>query len=278
MTRSGVSTSYSLKTVESFEKERARLKDQAKILFRLEKKIFESFMKRRGLTKGFALDLGCGNGCYLDTFLRYFSNWRGAGIEKNPSLLDLARNSYPNLSFKAGDINDSAYLNRQINRLKPNVTVLRFVLQHLSPKERFKIYKNLHKYLPKNALLIIIEPDDSEFQMSKKSNLVFELIKRSISVQASRGGDRTIARELESEILNCGWSNVEVKKYLLSNTTVGMTNLIKIMLPIWRTYDSPLEKQEIDSKTGRAQAWLTQMAEMPSFELSFPISVFCIEK
>lgn len=269
------SESYLLTLPEALEKEKKRLVRQAEVLFELEKSAFDRLgISPRSNDEKKILDLGSGNGAYTELLRNHFRSDDTFGFERNEKLIEQSRSLYPNLKLVKGDLLDTPTLLGALEQVGPDYVNLRFVLQHLTPEGRRHILTDLRAGMKPGSNLVIIEPDDSKILKSFQSETVEHLINRTIELQKSRGGDRTIGSKLSSELLNAGFSSVEVRETALKAQTHGLPIFEEIILPIWRSYANINEKTEIDHLVDLAKNEIEKAAKTPGFTLEFPIFVF----
>ena len=155
---------------------------------------------------------------------------------------------------------------------------MRFVLQHMRPSERSLLLRTLNQYMGSGSILIITEPDDSEIQYFPESKNIQTLIGRTIQIQAERGGDRTIAGKLADELQKSGFNEVVKRKYTLNTKNLSPSQLIEIILPVWKSYKANESKAELDSQLEDAKKWINEQAALQTLDFEFPIYIFTATK
>ena len=104
--------------------------------------------KARTNTKSVILDVGCGTGHHVDKLAQY--NLNVIGIDKSPSMIDIAKKNYPNYNFIVGDILDiSKFQNNQFT----HILCLYFTIYYF--EDKLKFFNNCMEWLMPGGSLII---------------------------------------------------------------------------------------------------------------------------
>jgi SAM-dependent methyltransferase len=257
------STSYALKDPEVRRTETARLKLQAEVLSQLESKVHSE----HGITDPQTiLDIGCGTGAYLSTLSGRYPKAQLFGIDHNPTFLEAARTAIASAKFFEGDILDEKQLTKRINQLQPQLIILRFVLQHLTPLGSERLLKTIRSSSPKNSILLIQEPDDSKIEVHPENRDISKLIERAISLQARRGGNRTIGGVLKSQLKSYGFTHINETVANFGSESIGLKNCERIYLPILKSgLDLTDQTAEASNQYRRAETWFSESNANKSF-------------
>lgn len=264
--------SYLLSTPEALEKEKLRLAKQADLLFNLERPILEPLA--RGKTFKTLLDLGCGNAFYTSQLNDLFHPFRVLGYERNKNLIEQARSTHPNIEITEGDLTDLPALKNLLLVKKPDLINLRFVLQHMRPNERSLLLGEIKSNIDSKCTLIITEPDDSEIKITPHSENIESLIERTMSIQAERGGDRSIAGKLNEELKVAGFSKIEKFKYTLSTESITAEQLVEVILPIWKSYRPNESKEALNERITEAESFILEQSKNKNLHFEFPLYIF----
>ena len=263
--------SYLLNTPEALGKEKSRLAIQANALFDIEKPILKSFCRGKIDT---LLDLGCGNAFYTSQLKSLFEIRNTYGYERNQDLIEHAKIEFPNINIAQGDLTNNQGIETILAETKPDLINLRFVLQHMRPSERSNLLSTLNRGMKPGSKLIVTEPNDSEILITPNSDNLNYLIKRTIEIQAERGGDRNIACKLESELMTAGFKNIEKRKYSISNRNISFSLIVDIIMPIWRSYRSGEPRESLDARITETKTWLEEQNRSGLLDVDFPIYIF----
>ena len=99
-------------------------------------------------SKSVILDVGSGTGHHVDKLSQYDLNV--IGIDKSPSMIDIARKNYPKYVFKVGDVLDiSNFQNNQFT----HILCLYFTIYYFEDKQTF--FNNCMEWLKPGGSLII---------------------------------------------------------------------------------------------------------------------------
>lgn len=132
------------------------------------------------------LDLGCGNGRFYEFLQNQYKHFKYTGLDIDNGLLNIARNKYPDATFKKLDI----IQNLQDIEGKYDL-VVGFGITHHIPIEEFRKrwFNNIAKLLKKDGLLVLSFWDF----LNKKSLIKIE--------------------DLEENDYWLGWGDKKIKRY-----------------------------------------------------------------
>lgn len=113
------------------------------------------------------LDMGCGNGIYAETLMEQIPNCQIVAVDSNETLLDEFkerikdkpyRSNFAIFKWTAGEdkVNDAIS--------KCRTVIIRLMFQHYT-HDPIELFAQLDRSLPKGSLIIMIEEDDSFFQI-----------------------------------------------------------------------------------------------------------------
>lgn len=113
------------------------------------------------------LDLGCGNGIYAETLIKEMPCSRIVAVDSNETLLEEFNERIKNKSYQP----NFEIFKWTAGKDKPNdaifkcrTAIIRLMFQHYL-FDPIELFKQLNNSLPNGALIIIIEEDDSFFQI-----------------------------------------------------------------------------------------------------------------
>ena len=241
--------SYALDRPEELASEADRLPRQAATSFPLEL----PGLVKHGLGGAQALlDLGSGEGAYLDCLARAFPALKVVGIEANGNLIARCRECFPGLLTWQGDVSDPETLQRAILKVKPDVITARYVLQHLAQAAREGLLETIRAEKGA-ARFVCIDADDDLFQVFPVCPAFAEINRINIERQASRGGDRLIGKRLVSMFERHGFEDIRASPVLVSSQEVGLSTW-------WDTY-GPAFRRGFDDFAASAAHPLFQEVE-----------------
>ncbi len=225
------SRSYLLEDPRHRRAEAERLDHQARLLFPLER----DALRRHGLAEGHAvLDLGCGQGTFLELIAAAFAGTRCIGLDRNRDLLAEASTRAGIAAVAQCDLADEAALGRELARHDPDVAVCRFVLQHMSAAERGSMLRTLAAHARRRALRVVLaDVDAASSFLDPPSRLLAEARDGLTALQARNGGDRTVGGRLREILEQAGFRQVETSRVQVASDVVGFAGW-------WRAFGSVL--------------------------------------
>lgn len=223
------SSSYRLNEPNILIREDKRLKDQAKIFFSSEKSVLSKIF---GSRKKVILDAGCGNGAYLNLVRGEFKKCEYVGFDRNKDLLAHARNSFPDVVFKACDLTNGSEVHKELSSCSIDHVLLRFVLQHMSSSEVKTVLRNLRKSLKSGASLIVIEDDTLSFSTQPPCYGAAFLFNRLNSIVESRGGSRAVGASLPLVAKSCGYASVRQLRCSVGSDVLGWRDIRDMYIPL----------------------------------------------
>lgn len=228
--------SYALDDPAEVARELGRLRIQADALFPLESRALDEL----GVPEPrVVIDVGCGIGAYMACLRRRWPAARIVGVDRHAGLLAHARAAGEEV-LEADAVASMAGI---LAEVRPDLVVLRLVLQHLRPDERARLLDAL-----RGVDVLAIETDTRTFHAG--SAAVRELARRLNQSVSAHGGDRTLGVGAVP-----GARAVAVT---VSPATVGWRAWWKIHWPIWRALcDDPTVVRE-------ARAWLKEHDDVSS--------------
>jgi SAM-dependent methyltransferase len=272
-----MSSSYLLNSPESLKKEKERLEKQAKTLFEIEKFSLEKILQKKTYS-GNLVDLGCGNGSYSKLLAGFINAKTLLGYERNKDLIKQASEISPGLEITEGDLTDLRKLESFLVDSQPDLINLRFVLQHMSKEARVKLISHIYENMRPEATLLITEPSDNEILIRPSCPEIDYLIQRTINIQESRGGDRSLGSKLKSELSSIGFKKIKSKKCDLGLNNMSVDAFTEIIFPIWKTYVQNESRSDLDSKLNIAEKWFRAKTEKSLLEVKIPIYLYACEK
>ena len=166
------------------------------------------------------LDLGTGNGYYLQKIASRFPDKSYLGIDISEDLIEIAtrENSRANVRFICGDLFEfeGAY----------DVVILRLVLQHLPDVD--KVLKKVARITKQGGSVLVIEAHDPSRMYWPDVPLFMRFFRAYAAYQASLGLDRTVAARLPEIIENhpC-WAAGSAAQVIVPSTLPGNLDLFR---------------------------------------------------
>lgn len=257
------SESYTLRDKNKLELEKERLKEQAETLFGCDLEVLNKIIPNYSNV----VDLGTGNGVYLNCLSDYFRLESYTGVDRNTDLLKscIEFNVNKNIDYIESDIIDLNYLRSKIST-ENTLFTLRFVLQHMNNVEISKFLKSFKINFPESTLLIIdihsdsisVEPiEDSIIEINKKTNIF----------QARRGGNRNIVKTLPKYLVDNGYQVINIYENNLDSSKLGKENFAKVFFPIWDCLKGTdlYDEEEFKIKT----SWEREFKTNKMFKMSY---------
>ena len=255
------SRSYELSDPRHRAAEIERLQAQARVSFAIEQEalVEHGLAERRSL-----LDLGCGQASFLSLIAERFPELRCAGADRNEGLLEVAR-AQPGVSEVARcDIADPAALSTVLQRLRPDVVLCRFVLQHMSPPERARLLATLRAFGATRAILADVDADQGYFD--PPSELLAHAQRKLTELQARLGGDRRIGGKLGALLREAGFAEVRESSVAIDSARTGFSAW-------WGAFGPVLAAGLLDQPTVRETVldWGADASTASRYRASFPI-------
>jgi hypothetical protein len=220
------SRSYRLDDPRHREAEIARLLQQARVSFSLER---EALVEHGLAGRKSLLDLGCGQASFLSLIAADFFGLRCAGADRNPGLLEVARRQ-PGVSEAVPcDIASPASLGSVLQRIKPDTVLCRFVLQHMSAPERQVLLRTLAQHGGLRVILADVDSDAGFFEPA--SPLLAQASRNLVKLQARLGGDRRVGQKLGALLSEAGFREVKTTRTKVDSAKVGFG-------PWWKAFGS----------------------------------------
>jgi trans-aconitate methyltransferase len=200
------SKSYLLSNPEHFERESKRLEIQAEGMLNRELAAISNFSSCKAKV---VLDLGCGNGFALELISEKLKGAIVHGIDRNPALIEQAKQNCTRAEFSCIDLTDIERLATAIKTISPDLIFLRYVVQHLSKNEYISLFSTLLINKGPSATVIIVDTDDRLCSFSPASPDAMALLEAKQRLQNHEGGDRTIGSNLLAPLTEIGYAFVE---------------------------------------------------------------------
>lgn len=211
------------------------------------------------------LDLGCGNGIYAETLLREFPNSNIIAVDSNETLLD---------EFRERIIGKSHQTNFEIFKWtagkdkitdkmsKCRTVIIRLMFQHYlyNPIE---LLSQLNKFLSKGSLIIMIEEDDSFFQIHPDCKAYW----REVELQSEYAKHTGMVRRFEGKKMPyyAGKAGLQVEHSEVithTNVNVGTKNLmehfIKTLELVYITSPEILSEKEMIQLSSELNKYVEQ--------------------
>jgi SAM-dependent methyltransferase len=213
------SLSYLLADEGQRAAEAGRLDRQARLLFPLER----GALADHGLEAGHTvIDLGCGQGTYLQLIAESFANTRCVGLDRHPGLLGDARARPGVVAVAQCDLAERAALLRELDRFLPDLVLCRFVLQHMRPAEGSAMLSTLAKHASKRPVrAVLADVDAASSFFEPPSSLLSEAHQGLEALQSRSGGDRRIGARLPDLLRAAGFENPRSSRVLVDSRATG---------------------------------------------------------
>ncbi len=196
------------------------------------------------------LDVGCGNGAYLERLRTFFPEKTYVGIDVSPELIAAGRNnpSLEGVTLVESDLYD-------YTASEPfDAIVLRLVLQHFSDPAR--LLNKLSQLLCANGRLFVLEPDPAQSHNYPETPKFTELLKNYGRDSARRNLNRGRLDDIEKHLARLpGWDLVENKVMISAQTGPfshgSLMQIFSLWLDIFETSgivhtDFAAVRQELD--------------------------------
>lgn len=144
------------------------------------------------------VELGCGPGAWLGEMQRHRPGHRWFGVDRSPTAL--ARMPEGVERARVDIVAEPAALRAVLASVRPDLVVLRFVLQHLSAAARGGLLRELADASVER--LLVIDADD---RLVECPHLRL-LLEPTGAFARARGGDREVLGALPAELQAAGWS------------------------------------------------------------------------
>ncbi len=261
------SRSYLLEDREKAKEESLRLKAQARMLFELEL----SALKKVGLDlPKCILDIGCGNGSYLELLALQFPNCQLVGVDRNTTLLeDLELVS--KAKTKVLDITHSESLASVIQEFRPDTLISRYVLQHLSATGMSQILKSVKENCDNSGRLILIDTNDLEIRFDPPCNALSAFIALKGKKQSELGGNRAIGSKLKSLLQGNGFRDIREAKLEFTNCNLGWDTWMAVFWPVLQSGLPEAPTNEQKELLRLALSWFECAKKDNAYLASWPV-------
>jgi SAM-dependent methyltransferase len=215
----GRSRSYFLSDPGERSAEAERLDRQARLLFPFER----DALAAHGLApRRTVVDLGCGQGTYLELVAAAFAGTRCVGLDRNRFLLEAARMRPGVAEVGEVDLTLPDALLRDLDRLLPDVLLCRFVLQHLSPTEQACLLSTLAAFSSRRPLrVVLVDVDAASSFVDPPSPLLTEAASGLRRLQERHGGDRRVGGRLADLLRQAGFRDVKSSRVRADSRATG---------------------------------------------------------
>jgi SAM-dependent methyltransferase len=221
--------SRSYRSVDVSEVE--RLGRQARTLFPLEHRA----LVEHGLAAGQTiLDLGCGQGTFLGLVAEAFAGSRCIGLDRSAPLLVAARRERGVAEVVQCDLADRGRLLAELERIGPKTVLCRFVLQHMTTREREALLSALAEHSARHPLRVVLaDVDSASWFFEPPSPLLAEAKEKLDALQARLGGDRRIGGRLVELLREAGFSDIRSSRVCVDSALMGFA-------PFWAAFGQVL--------------------------------------
>jgi hypothetical protein len=209
--------SRSYRSVDVSEAE--RLGRQARTLFPLEHRA----LVEHGLAAGQTLlDLGCGQGTFLGLVAEAFAGSRCIGLDRSGPLLVAARDERGVAEVVQCDLDDRGRLLTELERIGPQSVLCRFVLQHMTTREREALLSALAEHSARHPLRVVLADVDSDSSFFEPASLLLTEAKEELNaLQARLGGDRRIGVRMAELLRETGFSDIRSSRVRVDSALMG---------------------------------------------------------
>ncbi len=168
------------------------------------------------------LDAGCGNGDYGRFLAARFPSTTFLGVEANQAFIDefdkrLASGLQENYRIAQCDLGSDPF--PEAFRGRFDQCLLRLVLQHVPTP--ISVLRYLHRELPQDGKIFVIEEDDGFFNIYPECKAYSEVVALWKTVCERAGSVRYIGREIPDLLTRAGFTVKRVKVLLHTNFEVG---------------------------------------------------------
>ena len=210
--------SYALERKGDVDLETQRLAAQANAWFEAEVQQIKPLVAE--LAPKVVLDLGCGSGTYGAIFGQRFGIHRLVGADRNAKLLEITRQRGTHHELHHIELTDDEQLGALLRNIQPDLVLLRFVFQHMTPDRAATMMSVFAKHHPHVSVLIIDCNDETNLEQMAPPSFV-AMIERARLVQARHNGDRDIMDHLRERLSPDVWS-LEGGKVICDPDTVDV--------------------------------------------------------
>ena len=126
-------------------------------LLELPRRISTALVADAGLTVTHVVDLGSGQGTYLEHFLDAFADARGTWVDANEAMLDLARERLERFGDRVGFMLGDVERLDELELGPADVITTSRVLHHFSPESLERIYGRTHELLGPGGFLFNLD-------------------------------------------------------------------------------------------------------------------------
>lgn len=176
------------------------------------------------------LDLGCGNGIYAETLKEELPNSQIIAVDSNETLLEEFKERIKDKSYNE-DFEISKWIagvDKPTDAIsKCQTVIIRLMFQHYV-YDPIKLFAELNQSLPNNTLVIIIEEDDSFFQIYPNCKAYW----REVELQSEYAKHTEAVRRFEGKKMpyyagSAGLKVEHSETITHTNINVGTANLMK---------------------------------------------------
>ena len=174
------------------------------------------------------LDVGCGNGAYLDRLRTFFPDKRYVGIDVSPELIAVGRSnpSLDGITLVETDL-------RNFTSPEPfDAIILRLVLQHFS--DTADLLDKLSQLLCANGRLFVIEPDPAHYGNYPETPKFMKLLENYQKETLRRNLNHARLENIEKHLSRLpGWSLVENTVMISAQTGPFAHTPLMQMFSLW---------------------------------------------
>jgi SAM-dependent methyltransferase len=213
------SRSYLLADERERAAEASRLDRQARTLFPLER----GALAAHGLEAGHTvIDLGCGQGTYLELIAASFAGTRCVGLDRHPGLLREARARPGIVAVAECDLAEPTALRRELDRHLPDLVLCRFVLQHMAAAEQAAMLSALAEHASRRRTRVVLADVDAASSFFEPPSALLSEARQGLeALQARSGGDRRIGARLPDLLRAAGFEDPRTSRVLVDSRATG---------------------------------------------------------
>ena len=174
------------------------------------------------LASNSVIDLGTGNGYYLNKILKYFPSKHYKGVDIEPFYVKLAKNRFAAKKYHNSNIRIELQNLFQVTE-KFDLVLARLLVQHLSSCDKF--LEHVYEILNPGGTLLIIDSNDSVryfYPEIPHMESFFDALRKK---QKASDGDRDAALSITTKADNYGFQINREMKLIVPSTIVEHKNL-----------------------------------------------------
>lgn len=220
-----------------------RLELQASLLFEEEVALLRSMGYEPG---GIFLDAGCGPAKLLRRLAEQDEATHFIGVDKNQSLLEVARrecSQRSNVTIHEHDLHEL----RALECPQADFIYSRLVFSHLGTPLR--VLAEFNSTLKPGGRVALLDVDDSLIVISPPHQELSRLLETASRVQSSHGGDRNIGGQLTSLLSHSGFVQVTSGTKTWTIASESSLPLLQLLLDGRRDYLDELDRACLDETT-----------------------------